>query len=165
MKKVVSIQNFWPVSRKEGWDILGSIRHTYGECSSICDLADNDSRSSKPGEIGIIDLYDLGLIEGTVTFQDVIDTSLKQDYSKITFSEIMNYIKALKSQSGGFDFGSRTAVVVLMDQVVDGDGISGVVYLQPDDQGILYRLGFLDQPDYSKPLARVAKFLVKKLIE
>jgi hypothetical protein len=165
MKKVVSTKDFWPVNQKNAEEILVAIKHVYGECSSVCDLADNDLRMSELGEIGIIDLDDLGLIEGPVTMQDIIEKSLKQGYSKITFSEIINYIGALRNIRWGNDFGSEAAIMALMDEVVDQDGISGIVYLQPNEEGLLYRLGFLDQPNYSKPLLKKVRLLAKKLTE
>jgi len=165
MKKVVSTKDFWPVNQKNAEEILEHIEYVYGECSSVCNLADNNPRMSELGEIGVIDLDDLGLIEGPVTMQDVIEKSLKQGYSKVTFSEVINYIGALKKVNWGYDFGSEAAIMALMDEVVDQDGIPGIVYLQPNDRGMLYRLGFLDQPDYSRSLSKKARFLVKKLTE
>lgn len=162
MKKVVSTANFWAISVEQAWEILRNIEHTYCECSSVCDLATNYGRAfpGHPYEMGVIDMGDLGLSGDNITYKEVVKESIEKGYSKITFSDIINYIKNLDNRN----FDSQTAIMSIMDKVVDGDGISGVVYLQPDEDGWLRKVGFLELEE-SRPLSRTAKFLVKKMVE
>lgn len=159
MKKIISTQDFWSVSRDQAWKICRNIQHRYGECSTVCDLVENNrvSSSRSPCEIGIIDMNDLGLIGGKDTFKNVIEKSLEMGYLKITPTDVFNYIDKLNDHR----FGNQTTIMSIMDEVVDGDGCRGRIYLQPDEDGFLYGLGFF-QIDESKTLSQTAKFLVKK---
>ena len=160
MKKKVSTQFFWTVDKPKAWKILEKCRinHTYGECSTVCDLVENNALSySSQCEIGVIDMNELGLIGGKDTFKNVIEKCLEMGYVKITSSDVFNYIENLDD----LRFGSKTAIMAVMDEVVDGDGCNGIIYLQPDDEGFLYRLGFLEV-DENRTLSQTAKFLAKK---
>ncbi len=162
MEKVVSIQNFWRVGREKAWKISerSHLEHTYGECSTVCDLTEKEVSSfCSPCEMGVIGMNDLGLIGDKDTFKNVIEKALEMGYLKITPSDVFNYIDALDN----LRFGSQTAIMSIMDEVVDGDGCRGRIYLQPDEGGFLYGLGFF-QVDENKSLSQTANFLVKKPI-
>lgn len=108
------------------------------------------------GEIGVIDKNDLDLYS-PFTLEDVIEKSLQKGYLKISIPYVIKYINYLKSAN----FGGKTAIISLMDEISDGDGIPGIVYLQPDESGWLERIGFF-QADKKKTLSPTARFLAGK---
>jgi hypothetical protein len=135
-------------------DIYGDLM-TGGSVSRLVDVP-LENPIAPLSEIGVIDKNDLGLGD-TFTMEDVIEKSLQMGYSKISVPYIINYINHLRTTN--FDRG--TAIVSLMDDVSDGDGIPGVVYLQPDENGCLCNLGFFEI-DKKKRLSPIARFLVGK---
>ena len=164
MYNVVTTENFWPVSVKKAWEILKNLEHTYGEASSVCDIADHDQQSSSsfdsPYEMGVIEMLDLGLSGNTNTYKDVVEKSLEQGYLKVFFSDVINYVDRLPNHN----FYRQTAIMSIMDRVTDGEGDRGMVYMQPDEEGFLYGLGFINI-DESQGLSPTARFLVKKIKE
>ncbi len=134
------------------------VDHTYGIATSVCSLLRNNSSSSNCKQIGIITMADLGLDKDNFyTFKDVVEASLNKGYSKITASDSLNYLVS------HFRFGSISldgSAVTLMDEVIDGEGDKGVIFIG-SDEGFLSRIGFFS-PDNSKKLSAKARFLVGK---
>ena len=131
MKNSVDTKKFWSVDKNQARKILSriDIDHTYGECSSVCNLMEGMSSRNLPCDMGVINMEDLGLNkDDTFTFKDVIKSCTEKGYSFIVPSDIINYI----DNEGNHNFGSQTAIMSLMDEVIDGDGIPGRIYLQPD---------------------------------
>jgi len=162
MKNVINTKDFWPINQKQAREICRDIEDTYGPCSSVSRLFVNSYEYPylSECEIGVIDMNDLGLVGGKDTFKDVIEKSLEMGYLKVSPHDVLNYIEKLWP----LKFGSMTAIMCIMDEVVDGDGFNGVFYLQPDNFGFLCKLGFFTI-DKSRTLSQTAKFLTKKLIQ
>lgn len=134
------------------------IDHTYGIATSVCSLLRNNLSSSNCKQIGIIAMADLGLDKDNFyTFKDVVEASLNKGYSKITASDSLNY---LVSSSRFCCVHLNGSVVTLMDEVIDGEGDKGVIFIG-SEEGFLRRIGFFS-PDNSKTLSVKARFLVGK---
>ncbi len=135
------------------------VDHTYGIASSVCSLLREHDSSSNCSQIGIITMSDLSLDrDNFYTFQDVIEASLNNGYSKITVSDTFSYLMASSKFGSIYLNGSA---VVIMDNVVDGEEQQGVIYINSNEDGFVNRLGFFT-PDNSKKLSIKARFLVGK---
>lgn len=164
MKKLITtkFQSFGNIGARDIVKKLG-IEHVYGIANSVCDLTsltDQKPKFDKPYDMGYITKEDLGLAESGFTMKDVLIKCEEKGYEKPVASDIFNYI----STSNDLRFGSRTAIMSIMDEVRDGDGCPGRIYFQPDEQGYLEGLGFI-KIDESQRLSNTAKFFVKKVKE
>jgi hypothetical protein len=134
------------------------VDHTYGIATSVCSLLRKNSSSSNCKQLGVIRMANLGLDKDNFyTFKDVVEASLNKGYSKITASDSLNYLVS------HFRFGCiplNESAVTLMDEVIDGEGDKGVIFIRSDG-GFLRRVGFFT-PDNSKTLSAKARFLVGK---
>ncbi len=162
MKHVIATNNFEYIDEHIVRKHLemACVDHTYGIASSVCSLLRKHTSSSNCSQLGIITMSDLALDKDNFyTIQDVIEASLNNGYSKITVSDTFSY---LISKSKYSSICLDESVVVMMDQVIDGEGDMGIIYVNSNkEDGFVDRLGFFT-PDNSKKLSQKAKFLVGK---
>ena len=133
------------------------IDHTYGEANSVFRLIGPESAHCSV--IGIITMEDIGLADqdNTYILEDVLKACEERSLMKITANDAINYLMNLKS----FNFGTKSGTVVLMDDVIDGESQNGKIFLQPDEDGFLFRIGFFTIEEHKK-LSKRARFLVGK---
>ena len=158
MKNEISRKEFSIITEHTARSYFKSagIDHTYGIASSVCGLLCENISSSDCNNIGIITMNDIGLNKDNFyTLEDVIKTSQDNGYLKITPSDALAYL----IYNSGYRLNG--SVVVMMDEVVDGEGDEGVIFINSDEEGFLHRVGFF-KPDKSKKLSIQAKFLVGK---
>lgn len=164
MKNTITL-NYSKVSQTQAREIFKKrgIGHVYGEASSVSYLGNNKEiihPSGNPYVVGIITMEDLGLHEDKkFTMNDVLQKCEEQKYEKPVFSDLIRYIDKLENRPFR---GSQTAIMSIMNEVMDGEACMGRVYIQPDEDGYIERIGFI-QIDPARVLSKTAKFFVKKI--
>lgn len=161
MQKKINIVNFHSIGESEARIILRNIEHNYGELMSVCALADRPIGSSfaQLYEIGVVDIEDLGLEHDTPTFEEAVEKSMAQGYSKIILPDFFAYLKSLSN----YNFDSQGTIILIMDKVFDAKGLCGVASLHLDENGTLYKVNFMSIEKLSV-LPKKTRFLVKKSI-